>query len=82
MAIYTPPALNAVDFTLSVQSAHSVAPYLNTLSVYSVPTLSAVDFVLSPYTSPTYNTINFEFLGGVTPPVTVSNQHLMMMGVG
>lgn len=82
MSIFTQPALNAVDFSLTVQPAHSVAPYINTLSVYTAPALNAVDFALSLYTSPVFNTIDFELLGGVTPPITVNNQYLMMMGIG
>ena len=62
MPIYNPPALNAVNFSLTVEPAHSVAPYLNTLSVYTAPALNAVDFVLSLYTPPVYNTIDFELL--------------------
>ena len=74
MALYTPPALNAVDFELTVQPAHSVVPYDMPLSVYSVPALNAVDFALATYTPPTYNTIDFELLpdvGGTTGQIKV-----------
>ena len=64
MPVYTPPALNAVDFALSVQPAHSVAPYVMALTSYTTPALNAVDFALSVYTQPVYNTIDFELLGG------------------
>lgn len=72
MAIYTPPALNAVDFALTVQPSHSVAPYDMPLSVYSAPALNAVDFAQAVYTPPDYNTIDFEFLpsGGTNVTVT------------
>ena len=69
MSLYTPPALNAVDFALEVQPSHSVVPYDISLSVHTVPALNAVDFALTTYTPPTYNTIDFEFLpeaGGAT----------------
>lgn len=70
MPVYTPPALNAVDFALSVQPSHSVAPYNMALTSYTVPALNAVDFALVTYTPPVYNTIDFELLdvpaGGTT----------------
>ena len=62
MPVYTPPALNAVDFALTVQPAHSVAPYVMALTSYTTPALNAVDFALSVYTRPVYNTIDFELL--------------------
>lgn len=64
MPVYTPPALNAVDFALTVQPSHSVAPYVMVLTSYTVPALNAIDFDLSVYTQPVYNTIDFELLGG------------------
>lgn len=62
MPVYIPPALNAVDFELSVQPSHSVAPYDMALTSYTVPALNAVDFALVSYTQPDYNTIDFEFI--------------------
>jgi hypothetical protein len=72
MPIYTPPALNAVNFELTVQPSHSVAPYDIPLSVYSVPALNAVSFALTVYTPPTYNTIDFEFLPSGGSDVTTN----------
>lgn len=70
MPAYTPPALNAVDFALSVQPSHSVVPAYNVLVSYTVPALNAVDFALVSYSQPVYNTIDFEVLdvpaGGTT----------------
>lgn len=65
MPVYTPPALNAVDFALSVQPSHSVAPYTMALTSYTAPALNAVDFALVTYTQPVYNTIDFELLDAV-----------------
>jgi hypothetical protein len=65
MPVYTPPALNAVDFELVVQPSHSVAPYVMTLTSYTVPALNAVDFALVTYTQPDYNTIDFELLDAI-----------------
>ena len=64
MSVYTPPALNAVDFDLTVQPAHSVVPAETVLSVYTIPALTAVDFALTTYAPPVYNRINFELLPG------------------
>lgn len=71
MPVYAPPALNAVDFELSVQPSHSVAPYVMTLTSHTVPALNAVDFALVSYTQPVYNTIDFELLDGPPAGVTV-----------
>jgi hypothetical protein len=65
MPVYTPPALNAVDFALTVQPAHSVVPAYNVLVSYTVPALNAVDFALVTYTPPVYNTIDFELLDAI-----------------
>ena len=73
MPVYTPPALNAVDFALVVQPAHSVDPYDMALSVYTVPALNAVDFALVTYTQPVYNTIDFELLGGTNWTLNLSD---------
>lgn len=75
MPIYTPPALNAVDFTLEVQPSHSVDPYGMALSIYTVPALNAVDFAFITYTQPVYNTIDFEL--GVSNAVVNTNTGLL-----
>jgi hypothetical protein len=62
MPVYTPPALDAVDFALTEQPAQNITPEYNVLSAYSVPSLSSVDFALVAYTPPTYNTIDFNLL--------------------
>jgi len=79
MPVYTPPALNAVDFELIVQPAHSVAPYEMALSVYTVPALNAVDFALVTYTQPVYSTIDFE-LGAVSVTLTPGTGLLVLTG--
>lgn len=75
MPVYTPPALNAVDFALEVQPSHSVAPYTMALTSYTVPALNAVDFALVSYTQPVYNTIDFEL--GVSNAVINTNTGLL-----
>ena len=67
MSIYTPPALNAVDFALASFTPESTAPYISALSAYTVPALNAVDFALSAYTLPTFPTIDWELLPGGFP---------------
>jgi len=71
MPVYTPPALNAVDFALVVQPAHSVVPAYNVLVSHTVPALNAVDFALVSYTAPVYNTIDFELLDAPSSPIVV-----------
>lgn len=68
MSVYTPPALNAVDFALTAHTVPSIASPTQALSPYSVPTLTAVNFSLIAYTQPTYQNIGWELLpgGGVT----------------
>lgn len=65
MPVYTPPALNAVDFALVARTPESVAPYTMALTSYTAPALNAVDFALVTYTQPVYNTIDFELLDAV-----------------
>ena len=62
MPVYTPPALNAVNFALTARTPESVAPYTMALSVYTAPALNAVNFAVATYTAPVYNTIDFELL--------------------
>ncbi len=68
MSIYTPPALNAVDFALTAHTVPSIASPTQVLSPYSVPALTAVNFSLIAYTQPTYPDAGWELLpgGGVT----------------
>lgn len=79
MPVYTPPALNAVDFALAVQPSHSVAPYEIALTSYSVPALNAVNFALVSYTQPNYNTIDFEFLPSGSSAVVESLTGLLVL---
>lgn len=62
MSIYTPPALNAVDFDLSAFTPADVTPYSVELVPYTVPALNAVDFALTTYTLPTFVEIDWELL--------------------
>jgi hypothetical protein len=62
MAVYTPPALTAVDFALTAHTPPSLTPAYQALSSYSVPSLSAVDFALVTYTAPTYPYVGWELL--------------------
>lgn len=67
MPVYSPPALNAVNFSLTARTPDSVAPYGMALTSYTVPALNAVNFALASYTLPVYNTADFEL--GVEPTV-------------
>ena len=67
MSIYTPPALNAVDFDLVAFTPADITPAEMELSAYSVPALSAVDFALTTYTPPTFPYVGWELLPGVGP---------------
>ncbi len=62
MSIYTPPALNAVDFALTAFTPEDVTPYDSALSVYTAPALNAVDFALSVYSQPIFFGVDFELL--------------------
>lgn len=62
MPVYTPPALNAVDFALTARTPDNVDPNVITLTSYAAPALNAVDFSVSIYTPPTFNTADFELL--------------------
>ena len=70
MAVYTPPALTAVNFALTAQTPPSLTPAYQALTSYSVPALTAVNFALTPYTAPTYPYVGWELLpgGGGFPP--------------
>jgi len=72
MSVYTPPALSAVDFSLSAVTPASTTPYENVLSAYSAPSLSAVDFNLSAYTLPSFPAIDFELLPSIGFPTQYS----------
>ena len=47
MSIYTPPALNAVNFALEAFTPADMTPAQMALAVYSVPALNAVNFALT-----------------------------------
>lgn len=78
MSVYTVPALNAVDFALTVHTVPSIVSPANALQSYTVPALSAVDFALSVYTPPTYMDIGWELTpsggGAVTGTLTLSTE--------
>jgi len=67
MSIYTPPALNAVDFALTAFTPEDITPYDSTLSVYTAPALNAVDFALSVYSQPIFFGVDWELLPGGFP---------------
>lgn len=68
MSVYTPPALDAVDFELQTYTPADITPYESALSVHTPPALDAVDFALSPVTPPTFPNVGWELLpsGGIT----------------
>lgn len=68
MSIYTPPALNAVDFALTAFTPENITPYETGLTAYTAPALNAVNFALVPYTLPDFFDINFELAGGSVFP--------------
>jgi hypothetical protein len=85
MSTYTPPALNAVDFAIAVQPAHSVVPVTEPISVYSAPALNAVNFALATYSIPDYNTIDFEFLpqaSGITGNASLTSANSVLIAAG
>jgi len=67
MSVYTPPALNAVDFPLTAFTPADNTPPYNELAVHTPPALNAVDFALTVYTPPTYPDVGWELLPGVGP---------------
>lgn len=62
MSVYTVPALNAVNFALTLHSVPSIASPQNVLQSYTTPALNAVNFVLSSFSLPTYMNIGWELL--------------------
>lgn len=62
MSIYTPPALNAVDFSLTAVTPADMTPYEVALSSYTPPSLNAVDFALTTFTVPTFPYAGWELL--------------------
>jgi len=72
VSVYTVPALNAVDFALTVHTVPDISPYETGLTVYTVPALNAVDFALTAYTPPTFPYVGWELLpgGDVAPIIT------------
>ncbi len=67
MSIYTPPALNAVDFALTAFTPADITPYDSGLTSYVPPALNAVDFALVAYTLPQFNRVDWELLPGGFP---------------
>jgi len=67
MSVYTPPALNAVDFALTAFTPEDITPYDSALSVYTAPALNAVDFALSVYSQPIFFGVDWELLPGGFP---------------
>lgn len=57
---YTPPALNAVNFTLTSFTPEDLTGAAVALTSYSMPALNAVDFVLSVYALPVFPSVDFE----------------------
>ncbi len=62
MSVYTVPALNAVDFALTVHTVPSIASPANVLQAYTVPALNAVDFALALTIPPTYADLGWDLL--------------------
>jgi len=62
MSVYTPPALNAVDFALTAHTVPSIASPQNVLQSYTTPALNAVNFALTSFSVPTYMNIGWELL--------------------
>lgn len=60
MTLYTPPALNAVNFELDAFTPEVLPSNNSALTSYTVPSLSAVDFALVAYTQPTFPSVDFE----------------------
>ena len=68
MSVYTPPALNAVDFGLTTHTPQSITNHGIALSSYTAPLLTAVNFALVAYTLPTFAGIDWELLPTVGFP--------------
>jgi hypothetical protein len=68
MSVYTPPALNAVDFALTAHTVPSIASPQNVLQSYTTPALNAVNFALSAFTVPTWMNIGWELLPDLSFP--------------
>lgn len=62
MSVYTPPALNAVDFALTAHTPADTTPVTQTLSAYTVPALTAIAFALTAYTPPSFPSIDWDLL--------------------
>lgn len=60
--IYTPPALNAVDFALTAHTPVDTTPTTQALTAYTPPALAAVAFALIAFTPPTYLDVGWELL--------------------
>lgn len=69
MSIYVPPALNAVDFALTVTTPPDITPYEIGLTSYTPPALNAVDFALTTFTVPDFPDVGWELLPA--PPSSI-----------
>lgn len=72
MSVYTPPALDAVDFALTAFTPADITPYEVALSSYTPPALNAVDFALTTYTAPTFQDVGWELLPSVEQIATIT----------
>lgn len=71
MSVYTPPALDAVNFALTAHTPVASAPATQVLVSYTPPALTAVDFALVAYTVPTYVSVGWELLPDLSFPTQV-----------
>lgn len=76
MSVYTPPALNAVDYALEAFTPADLTPAGIALSSYTAPALNAVDFALVAHTPPTIPYVGWELLpdpgSGITGTIAIS----------
>ncbi len=72
MTIYTPPALNAVDFALTPFTPEILPANDSALSAYTVPALTNVDFALVAYTQPTFPSVDFELADSAPATQTIT----------
>lgn len=72
MSVYTPPALNAVDFAITAHTPVDTSPVTQTLTAYTPPALAAVAFALTAFTPPTYLDVGWELLPDLSFPTQYS----------
>ena len=73
MTQYTKPALDAVNFPLTVYTRPDIAPYTVTITACTIADRSAVNFALTPYTPPVFKKINFEIGTAAATQLTVQD---------